>query len=123
VCSSDLTGLPYKKVNKLLGLGIKSSKVYVSRKVIEHIIEKHPKDYSVCLTSLEDVIQNPDYIGQSPKHTEKYELIKITDDGIVLVALNSIANEKGNYPVESAYIIDEGALKRRIRIGHLKPAK
>jgi len=118
--AQHIYGLPYKKINSLLDLDIKSERVYLSRKAIEHIKERHPYEYQICLKNISSIIRNPDYIGQSPGYKDKYELVKIIDQEIILVAMNALANTYGNYPIESAYIIAKSTLKRRLRTKHLK---
>jgi len=112
--------LPYKKINKLLKLQLTKDVAYLSKAAIEHIKLKHTDDYEICLENISSVICHPDYIGQSPHYKDKYEMVKITEAAIILVAMNALPNAYGNYPVESAYIIAESTLRRRIRTGHLK---
>ena len=73
------------------------------------------------MAALEQVIAMPDYVGQSPLHPENFVLIKEVEEQVILVALSTVPNESGNYPVQSAYIIDHHTFQRRIRKGYFRP--
>jgi hypothetical protein len=114
-----IEGLPYRKINNILKLKLSGNRVHLSKKAIAHIKDKHPDDYKVCFAGIEEAICSPDYIGQSPFHKANYELVKLTDKGNILVAMSSIADKYGYYPIESTYLLEKSTLMRRVRIKHL----
>lgn len=118
-----IESLPYKKINKILKLKLSGNRVHLSKKAIAHIKDKHPKDAGFCLSNIDEVICDPDYIGQAPHHSTNYEMVKVVADVAILVALSSIKNAEGNYPIESTYPISKSALMRRVRIKHLLAMK
>jgi hypothetical protein len=117
--SKHIEGLPYQSINALLSLTLKHGTVHLSDKTIQHIRERHSKDYDLCLTSIDTIVTAPDFIGQEPHHLENFEVVKRIGEVMVLVAIGSVPNEYGKYPVLSSYIIPHNAMQRRLRKGHL----
>ena len=74
--TKHINGLPYQAINSLLSLRLEHDVVHLSDRTIKHICERHPKDYELCLVSIETIIIEPDYVGQSPLHPENFVLIK-----------------------------------------------
>jgi hypothetical protein len=90
--AKHINGLPYQAVNYLLPLRLEHAVVHLSDKTIQHICERHPNDYELCLTHIEIAVSKPDYIGQEPHHPENFEVVRIVGDAMVLVAISSIAD-------------------------------
>lgn len=118
--SRNIKGLPYQAINSLLIQELKHGVVHLSNKTIRHVMEKHPKDYEVCLGNLELVISKPDFVGQSPLHKENFVVVKKVDEIFIMVAISSIADEYGEYPIMSTYLIPSSTVRRRIRVGYFK---
>jgi|GEM_PF-6415937 len=121
--AKNINGLPYHAINSLLSICLEHDAVHLSEKTIQHIYERHPQECELCLEFIEAIIVAPDYIGQSPLHQENFVLIKQIMDLFLMIAICTVPNEYGKYPVMSSYIVPENTLQRRIRKGFLKPYK
>lgn len=119
ITSRHIHGLPHQAVNRLLSLRLEHSVAHLSAQAIRHIRKRHPADATLCLASIETIITAPDFIGQEPHHLENFELVKQIGEVMVLVAIGSIPNEYGKYPILSSYVIPHNALQRRLRKKHL----
>jgi hypothetical protein len=117
--SRNITDLPYKTINKLLGLKLQHGNVRLSGKVILHIKKGH-SDHKFCIPKIDEVVKSPEYAGKSPLHDANFMIIKSFKDKFVLVAISSEKDHRGDYSIMSAYLIDENVLKRRLRKGYLK---
>ncbi len=118
--AKHISGLPYEKINDLLGIGLTSNKTYLSIAAIEHIKEKHCAQFEICLEHIDNVIWKPDYAGQSPNHKDNFVLMKTVGKLIILAAIAIKPDEYGDHTILSSYLLDRNALKARIRKGYLK---
>jgi predicted nuclease of restriction endonuclease-like RecB superfamily len=116
--SRNISGLPYKVINKLLRLKLENDIVHLSGRVVVHVKEKHP-EYEYTIGKIDEVIKFPDFVGQSPEHKTNFEVIKQFKNKYVLVAVSSRKDRRGDYPIMSAYIIYESTFRRRLRTGHI----
>lgn len=56
-----------EKVIGLLQLDLEANTpIYIGDSNIEHIKKRHPYEYEKYFSSIEDIIANPDYVGQNP---------------------------------------------------------
>lgn len=56
-----------EKVIDLLQLDLEANTpIYIGDSNIEHIKKRHPYEYDKYFSDIEDIIANPDYIGQNP---------------------------------------------------------
>lgn len=119
--------LPVDLINRTLGTELDTGDAILSVRAQQHIAEDHPDDRDLVMSCLEQVIQEPVYIGQSPHHGDAIELVRYVKipgrDGVVLAAVSLIPNDFGNYNVHSAYVISQERVDRRIARGHLFNAK
>jgi hypothetical protein len=118
--SKHIVGLPYQSINKLFLLMLEHGTVHLSDKTIQHIRERHPKDYDLCMAFIDTIIAAPDFIGQSPLHSENFVLIKKVEERFLLTAISTIPDEYNEYPLQSAYMIDHNVVQRRLRKGFFK---
>ncbi len=117
--SENISGLPYKEINRLLKLKLQHGTVHLSGRVILHIRQKHD-DHKFCIPKIVEVVESPKYVGMSPLHDKNFMIVKSFKNKFVLVAISSEQDIHGDYPIMSSYLIDEDVLKRRLRKGHLK---
>ena len=117
----DLGELPVEAINRALGTELEPGRARLSARAHEHIAVDHPADYAVCLDLLPQVITNPSFIGQDPRHTENFELVRRVplQAGAVLVAVCLEPDGHGAYRVVTAYLITPDKLDRRRRVGTL----
>ncbi|MDX1949775.1 MAG: hypothetical protein SFT90_04675 [Rickettsiales bacterium] len=116
--SRNISGLPYKAINKLLNLNLEHDVVHLSGSVIVHVKRKHP-EYKYAIGKIDEVIKSPDFIGQSPDHIINFEVIKKFKKNYVLVAISSRKDRRGDYPVMSAYVIYENTIQKRLRTSQI----
>ncbi|WP_315077184.1 PBECR2 nuclease fold domain-containing protein [uncultured Clostridium sp.] len=100
------------------------SSVYISSRVINHIIKKHGKQFTKTVKNhiikiMEEIIRCPDYIGIDPLRSNSgaLELVKKIDSNILL-ALEY--DEEGQYIyVATMYPITESRMISRLNSGRL----
>jgi hypothetical protein len=116
----NLGPLPVALINRTLGRQLRPGPVVFRAAEQDHAHERHGADYLRCLPFVGLAIASPTFIGQSPRHPEGFELVKVTSDGLhVLVALAVVADGSGAYPVQSLYPISKSTAMRRLRKSHL----
>ena len=119
--------LPVDIINRTLETELEAGEVVITARAQAHIEADHPDDYDVVMRYLPEIISNPTYIGQSPHHSEAFEMVRrIVLPGTeknILTAINLTRNEFGNYCVHSAYSIPQATVDKRIAKGHLQNPK
>lgn len=118
--AKHIEGLPFAAINAALSLRLEHGKVHISRQTLRHIYERHPNDYAICVSAVEGIIKNPEFIGQAPHHRENFEVISQVNDVNILIAISSIPDARGDYPIMSSYIIPEGTFQRSLRKGYIQ---
>lgn len=112
------------QINKALGLELELGDVWVSRACHRHIAEDHPDDYAHIKANITDIIREPMWVGQDPKHANNIYLIRrlpVEDNlPVALVAIGLEMTEFGTYNVRSAYRIKQRDVDSRIIRGSLK---
>lgn len=116
--AKHIVGLPYAALNASLSLSLAHARVHLSVQAIRHICERHPHDAAFCLQAIEPTIITPDYAGQSPRHPDNFVLIKTLETRTLLVAIRTSVDRLGDYPIQSAYVIDASTVQRRLRKGY-----
>ena len=115
--------LPVDLINRTLGTELDPGDAILTANADRHIEKDHFTDYVLVKSSLALVIEEPTYIGQSPRHAGSFELVRrvVGPNGIdiVLAAVTLTRNEFGNYNVHSAYRLTEEKVTARIRRRHL----
>lgn len=109
-----------KEILKLLKLNEEINDIkYSERKLKKHIIQRKHDDVLPYFSELENILENPDYVGVNPNEKDiSLECVKLFNDN-VLVALKLNKNKNGFY-VPTMYTINDYKLKRRILSGRLK---
>jgi hypothetical protein len=108
----------------LPGTELDPGPVRLSEAAHRHMAEDHPDDYAVCITSLPQAIADPSFIGQAPKRTGNFELVRRVnrpDGKAVLVAVGLEADLSGYYRVRSCYLVTAETVDNRRRAGRLNP--
>lgn len=101
-----------------------SWEVWLSSAAHRHIAEDHPPDYPTCIAALPDAIAAPTFVGQAPRHSRNFELVKRIgrpDRQAVLVAISLEPDETGRLRVRSCYLISAEDVDARRRAGRLRP--
>ena len=120
----DLGLLPVAAVNAVLGTELESGRVRLSSQAHRHIAEDHPDDYATCLPALAATIAAPPAIGQAPRRTGNFEMVRRInrpDGRPVLVAVGLKIDNTGEYRVRTRYLVSAEQVGQRRRTGRLKP--
>ena len=120
----DLGPLAVDAVNSVLGTELLPGRVRLSEQAHRHIAEDHPEDYVICRNALAAAIARPSFIGQAPRRTGNFEMLRRInhpDGKLVLVAVGLDVDSVGNYRVRSCYLIGAEQVDERLRNGRLRP--
>jgi hypothetical protein len=83
--------------------------------------EDHPDDYPYIKANIIDLIREPTWVGQDPKHGRNFYLIRrvAVEEGAaaVLIAIGLEMTEYGTYSVRTAYRIKQEDVDNRILRG------
>jgi len=110
-----------EEVISLLGLSIEpNTPIYIGQSNIEHIQSRHPDDYAKYGCQIDNIINNPDYVGINP-HDDSIEYIKdfIVDKEYVKVAVR--ISLSGKYFARSLFIRNRAKVDGFTKSGTLKP--
>ena len=117
--------VPVDMLYDTLGIEMEEGAAFLSRLGHYHFATDHADDYPICFPMLEEVISNPTYVGQDPKHAGNIifvRRIKTSDDAHMLVALG-IDIKKGKYHIRSCYLTPSEKVYNRRSAGYLKAPK
>lgn len=109
-----------KEIKEILDINTESVDIiYSEKRLLKHIIRRKHEDVLPYFSQIENIINNPDYVGINPNEKgTTLEYVKIFKDN-VLVALKLHRNEKHFY-IPTMYTINNYKLNRRIHSGRLK---
>ncbi len=120
----DLGPLPVEAINAVLGTELEPGHVRLSEQAHRHIAEDHPGDYAMCFPALAAAIAEPSFIGQAPRRTGNFEMLRRInhpEGKVVLVAVGLDMDGAGDYRVRSRYLVTGEQVDRRRRDGRLRP--
>lgn len=109
--------MPADKINRALGTDLEEGVVWISSGAHRHIAKDHPTDYPFIIAAITDIVTSPLYIGQDPKHTENFYVVKPLPanspkpHGLISIGLEQ--DDEGNYRVKSAYAISQETVTNR----------
>jgi hypothetical protein len=110
-------------INAVLGTELEPGNVRLSEQAHRHMAEDHPDDYAVCFPVLATAIATPTFIGQAPRRTNNFEMLRRInhpDGKVVLVAIGLEMDDAGAYRVRSCYLVGGEQVDQRRRSGRLK---
>lgn len=109
--------LPADKINRALGTELEPGAVWLSKAAHRHIAEDHPEDYPFIIAVIVEIITQPLYIGQDPKHGRNFYVVKGLPAGAPnphgLVSIGLEPNPFGGYNVRTAYTISQETVSAR----------
>jgi len=120
----DLGPLPIEAINAVLGTELEPGIVRLSARAHEHMAVDHPEDYAICIAALPLAVSTPTFIGQAPRHSRNFEMLRRInhpDGKVVLVAIGLEVDEEGAYRVRSCYLVSQEMVDGRRQQGRLKP--
>ncbi len=113
--------LEVDRINRVLGTELEAADVWVSKACHAHIAEDHPDAYPLIMANIIDIVREPTWVGQDPKHGNNFYLVRRIAVGpdqteMVLVAIGFELSPHGTYSVRTGYLIsEEDVTKRRLR--------
>ncbi len=113
-------GIVSDKIQKTIKIqSLEDNSIYLGDTNIEHMKSSHPEDYQKYGSELENILNNPDYIGLNPKDNS-LEYVKEfnIDNEYVKVAVRVSSSSK--YYARSMYILNNNRVNDFIRKGTLK---
>lgn len=109
------------RVIQLLGLNVPSGKpVYLGNTNVQHMIARHPQDYQKYGADIEDILENPDYVGLNSKDNsiEYVKEYQINNEFVKVAVRVSLG---GEFYARSLYVLNTGRTQRFIQKGKLLP--
>lgn len=100
-----------------LFIGAKSKVLAVPRDRIEHMAQRHPSDQHL-LPKLEEILERWEFVGQSPKIPNRYEVYSFID-GVTIATVIKV----GSIPtpiLNTMFRTSSAYLKRLLKKGYLK---
>ena len=116
----NLTMKVKKQIKELLGIQSDVNVIKYSKNNLEkHLLKRNHIDALKYFDKIEDIIEEPDYVGINPNEkSECLEYVKVFDENI-LVALKIHSSEEFYY-IPSMYTITDYKLQSRLFSGRLK---
>ena len=109
----------YQELNDVIGSNMPLQKIYRSKGFPTHLINKKHFNCLKHISSISDIIENPDYIGVNPNEDgDTIELIKILNK-YILVGIKLNSDENYLY-VSTMHEIQDSKLNRRLHSGRIK---
>ncbi len=109
--------LAIDKVNQALGTELDPGDVWLSPGAHRHIAVDHPDDYPFIMAVIADVVAQPLYVGQDPKHGRNFYIVRPLPAGApnphALVSIGLARDEVGRYRVRTAYTISQDTVTAR----------
>ncbi len=100
------------KYSGLCDKEILSNEVIITRKQIEHINNKKERTFYKYEKNLKNIIANPDYILEDPKHKDTGLVIKKIEKNIVLVLKLETTTNKNKNSIITIWDIKDKRLER-----------
>lgn len=110
-------GVFKQEYNNNLNTNFPCLDIMQSSGLITHIQKRHPTQLQY-VSNIQDILDNPDYIGMNPNQPNSIELIKAYGDNI-LIALK-LDNSKGYYYIASLYDVTQSKINSGINSGRIK---
>ncbi len=93
--------------------------IYLGASNIEHMKQRHPKDYNQYSPILPDILNHPDYVGLNPKD-KSVEFVKEVQVGEEYIKAAVRIALSGKYYARSLYLLQNNRVKNFIAKGTLK---
>lgn len=98
---------------------IVTNEVIITDKQIQHIKNRHPKDYERFYTYFKDIVENPDYIVEANKKASALILKEIKENSFLFKTVLRLATSKDNPSFKNSIItfmkIDEKEWNRLLK--------
>lgn len=109
-----------KEIIDLLGLDVEDgTPIYIGESNIEHIKNRHPYEFEQYLPYIDEIIAEPDYVGQNPKDNS-IAYVKVYQLGSEYVRVAVRITPKGIPFAKSLHLLSTCNAERYIERGTLK---
>ena len=110
-----------KEIIDLLGLNIAAdTPIYVGDQNIEHMQNRHPAEFEKYFFRIEEIIDDPDYVGVNEKNKSvDYVKLFMVDTEYVQVSVR--VNATGIHNARTLFLLMTYKAERYIEQGTLKP--
>ena len=122
---------PHELVGRTLNVELEPGGCYLSTRAQNHIAKDHPTVWPIINAHVEKIVTNPTYIGQSPHHSNSFEMVKrikiieldeherVMREYYVLVAISLEPDQHGDYRILSGYLLSDSQVENRRLNMHL----
>ncbi len=111
-------GIIKQIIKEKLNITTSTNKVYISSGLIKHLEKRNHQNMFEYLDDIENIIDNPDYIGINPREKEtSLEYVKILSDNVLVGVKLDTKNDY--FYVAIIHEISNLKLQQRIKNGRL----
>lgn len=108
-----------ERFKDILGINTPIDKIIVSSGLKTHMIKRKHFEALKYLDRLEDILNNPDYIGVNPNEKNtSIEFIKVYDNNVLLALKLDSSNE--HFYIASVYIKSQAKIEKMLVSGRIK---
>ena len=112
-------GIFSEKVVSLLSLDIEAgTPIFIGRHNEQHIRDRHPAEYDLYYSRIEEIIDSPNYVGKDPK-TGSIDFVKTFQTGTEYVQVAVRINASGIFVARTLFLLATYNAERYIRQGTL----
>lgn len=113
-------GVFSEKVIQVLELQIEAgTPIYIGDSNIDHIKKRHPVEYRQYFSRIEEILDEPDYVGKDPKNNS-IDYVKVFRDGDDFIQVSVRVTNNGNYFAKTLFQLMTYKAERYIEQGTLK---
>ncbi len=110
-----IVGKLQERITEKLNINLPNENIHMYPGFKKHIEKRHP-DCIKYISNIQNIVNNPDYIGIHPSEENSVELVKVFDKNILLSINLSTKTEKEYLYVSSLYEISQAKLDNRIKV-------
>lgn len=111
-------GMFKDEFNQMLGISLPIEMIYQSRGLSTHMIKRKHFKCLKYLSKINEILDNPDFIGVNPNEENSIEPIKKFNDN-VLIGIKLDTNKNYLY-ISTMHDVQESKIQRRLHSGRLK---
>ncbi len=111
-------GMFKDEYNQLLGINLPAGMIYQSKGLSTHMKKRKHFKCLKYLDRINEILDNPDFIGVNPNEENSIELIKKFDDN-VLIGIK-LDTDKNYLYISTMHDVQESKIDRRLHSGRLK---
>ncbi len=111
-------GFIKETIKSKLNISTNTDKIFISNGLIKHLEKRNHQNMFKYLNEIENIINNPDYIGINPREKEtSLEYVKILSDNVLVGIKLDMKNDY--FYVATIHEISNLKLNQRIKNGRL----